>query len=197
MVYVFAAGNNGNGDDGGLNGSGELHWFARHGQERHHGGRHRAAAGDHQRGNGLSMATPIPRPCGRGRPIRAIRWQRFRAGATWGIGIEGDFGRFKPDVVAPGTFVVSTRSRAVGPGGVLQSDQLSHHWFLRRSRTVGNNELNYPIFVPTNAVAVELQRGSVHAVVHCRACRFMPIPDGCPARAISWELAFGDRMPPA
>lgn len=27
-----------------------------------------------------------------------------------GIGIEGDFGRFKPDLVAPGTFVVSTRS---------------------------------------------------------------------------------------
>ena len=27
-----------------------------------------------------------------------------------GIGIEGDNGRFKPDVVAPGTFVVSTRS---------------------------------------------------------------------------------------
>jgi len=27
-----------------------------------------------------------------------------------GIGIEGEFGRFKPDVVAPGTFVISTRS---------------------------------------------------------------------------------------
>ncbi len=27
-----------------------------------------------------------------------------------GIGIEGTFGRFKPDVVAPGTFIVSTRS---------------------------------------------------------------------------------------
>src|SRR4029077_2878640 len=27
-----------------------------------------------------------------------------------GIGSEGDFGRFKPDVVAPGTFVASTRS---------------------------------------------------------------------------------------
>ena len=27
-----------------------------------------------------------------------------------GIGIEGAYGRFKPDVVAPGTFVVSTRS---------------------------------------------------------------------------------------
>jgi subtilisin-like proprotein convertase family protein len=28
-----------------------------------------------------------------------------------GVGVEGDFGRFKPDVVAPGTFVISTRSK--------------------------------------------------------------------------------------
>jgi len=35
---------------------------------------------------------------------------KFSARGNVGIGIEGDFGRFKPDVVAPGTFVVSTRS---------------------------------------------------------------------------------------
>lgn len=34
----------------------------------------------------------------------------FSGRGNVGIGIEGDFGRFKPDVVAPGTFVVSTRS---------------------------------------------------------------------------------------
>src|SRR5439155_5897631 len=34
----------------------------------------------------------------------------FSSRGNVGIGIEGDFGRFKPDVVAPGTFVVSTRS---------------------------------------------------------------------------------------
>ncbi|NOS70104.1 MAG: S8 family serine peptidase [Verrucomicrobia bacterium] len=37
-----------------------------------------------------------------------IAW--FSSRGNSGIGIEGDFGRFKPDVVAPGTFVVSTRS---------------------------------------------------------------------------------------
>ncbi|HTL57495.1 MAG TPA: S8 family serine peptidase, partial [Candidatus Limnocylindrales bacterium] len=34
----------------------------------------------------------------------------FSGRGNVGMGIEGDFGRFKPDVVAPGTFVVSTRS---------------------------------------------------------------------------------------
>jgi len=34
----------------------------------------------------------------------------FSGRGNVGIGIEGDSGRFKPDVVAPGTFVVSTRS---------------------------------------------------------------------------------------
>ena len=34
----------------------------------------------------------------------------FSSRGNVGIGIEGTFGRFKPDVVAPGTFIVSTRS---------------------------------------------------------------------------------------
>jgi hypothetical protein len=38
-----------------------------------------------------------------------VAW--FSSRGNSGIGIEGDFGRFKPDVVAPGTFVVSTRSQ--------------------------------------------------------------------------------------
>ena len=35
---------------------------------------------------------------------------RFSSRGNVGIGVEGPSGRFKPDVVAPGTFVVSTRS---------------------------------------------------------------------------------------
>ena len=41
-----------------------------------------------------------------------------------GIGTEGTYGRFKPDVVAPGTFVVSTRSEQWDEQCVLQSDKL-------------------------------------------------------------------------
>jgi hypothetical protein len=35
----------------------------------------------------------------------------FSSRGNVGIGTEGDFGRFKPDVVAPGTFIISTRSK--------------------------------------------------------------------------------------
>jgi len=34
----------------------------------------------------------------------------FSSRGNVGIGVEGDFGRFKPDLIAPGTFIVSTRS---------------------------------------------------------------------------------------
>src|SRR5207247_6237339 len=39
----------------------------------------------------------------------------FSSRGNVGIGTEGDFGRFKPDVVAPETFVVSTRSGYMDP----------------------------------------------------------------------------------
>lgn len=35
----------------------------------------------------------------------------FSARGNVGVNLEGDFGRYKPDVVAPGTFVISTRSQ--------------------------------------------------------------------------------------
>jgi subtilisin family serine protease/subtilisin-like proprotein convertase family protein len=43
----------------------------------------------------------------------------FSSRGNVGVGVEGDFGRFKPDVVAPGTFVVSARS--------TQWDQLAYY----------------------------------------------------------------------
>src|SRR4029079_14876334 len=36
----------------------------------------------------------------------------FSSRGNVGIGIEGDFGRFKPDLVAPGSFIISPRSKA-------------------------------------------------------------------------------------
>lgn len=36
---------------------------------------------------------------------------RFSSRGNVGVSIEGEFGRFKPDVVAPGTFVISARSK--------------------------------------------------------------------------------------
>ena len=80
----------------------------------------------------------------------------FSSRGNVGVGVEGEFGRFKPDVVAPGTFVVSTRSAAVGHQRLLQSDQ-PHYTSSIPDVVIATNELCYDsIFVPDNAVQVNL-----------------------------------------
>jgi subtilisin-like proprotein convertase family protein len=80
----------------------------------------------------------------------------FSSRGNVGIGTEGDFGRYKPDVMAPGTFVVSTRSG--------QWDQQAYynptsHLYQSYSglvvQTNGTLFLN-TIFVPDNAVQLNL-----------------------------------------
>ena len=108
VLFVFAAGNNGGGDDG-----------------------------DGQEGNGDSILSPGTAKnvitVGALQQLRNITnivtdansntsayWQEetstadlvagYSSRGNVGIGTEGDSGRFKPDLVSPGTFVVSTRS---------------------------------------------------------------------------------------
>ena len=57
-----------------------------------------------------------------------------------GIGTEGTFGRFKPDVVAPGTFVVSCRSE--------QWDTNAYY------HPTNNTVYVFPDLIPTNSVSV-------------------------------------------
>ena len=84
----------------------------------------------------------------------------FSGRGNVGVGIEGTFGRYKPDVVAPGTFVVSTRSGQwdtnayYNPTNVYESgisDQVSPgSW----------NEYQFSDFglsVPNNAVSASIQ----------------------------------------
>jgi len=63
-------------------------------------------------------------------------------------GIEGPFGRFKPDVVAPGSFTISARS----------SDWVDPEFFTRvlvnrieRQNVTPENRMNYSLFVPERA----------------------------------------------
>ena len=55
----------------------------------------------------------------------------FSSRGNVGVGMEGDAGRFKPDVVAPGVFIVSTRAAGwmdpVGGADVLRFDFNSQH----------------------------------------------------------------------
>ena len=72
-----------------------------------------------------------------------------------GVGLEGEFGRFKPDVVAPGSFVVSTRSGQWDTNAYY--NPTSHIVFTFPQVVVAANDLYYDsIFVPDNAVQVNL-----------------------------------------
>ena len=114
LVYVFAAGNNGGGDDGGLNGEAD------------------SLTSPAVAKNVISVgASELPRNitnqvyvCDDCNPTNGCSTNQpwlgetdsddqvasFSSRGNVGIGVEGDSGRYKPDVVAPGTFVVSTRS---------------------------------------------------------------------------------------
>lgn len=79
----------------------------------------------------------------------------FSSRGNVGIGVEGDFGRFKPDVVAPGTFVVSTRSAQWDEKEYY--NPTNHHVLIRPDQSVtGTNLHSYSVFVPDNAVGLNL-----------------------------------------
>ncbi|MSU58758.1 MAG: hypothetical protein EXS35_11410 [Pedosphaera sp.] len=79
----------------------------------------------------------------------------FSSRGNVGIGIEGDSGRFKPDVVAPGTFVVSTRSSQWDEKAYYNP---TNHTITSFSlQTAAGTNLNYySRFVPNNAVALHI-----------------------------------------
>ena len=75
----------------------------------------------------------------------------FSGRGNVGIGTEGDFGRFKPDVVAPGTFVISTRSTTWDEKAYY--NPTNHHYTTFRNQVVNARDIhNYTIFLPDNAV---------------------------------------------
>jgi subtilisin-like proprotein convertase family protein len=81
---------------------------------------------------------------------------RFSSRGNVGIGIEGNFGRYKPDVVAPGTFVISTRSEQWDEAAYY--NPTNYYYTEYDYQVVDTNTLNYyDIFVPGNAVGVVIQ----------------------------------------
>ncbi|MGD0087605.1 MAG: S8 family serine peptidase [Verrucomicrobiota bacterium] len=75
-----------------------------------------------------------------------------------GIGVEGTFGRFKPDVVAPGTFVVSTRSEQWDTNAYYNPTNVTEQDYTLQ--TVTTNTWNYysiDLSTIPNAVGVTLE----------------------------------------
>jgi subtilisin family serine protease/subtilisin-like proprotein convertase family protein len=68
-----------------------------------------------------------------------------------GIGVEGEFGRYKPDVVAPGTWVISTRSRQWDTNAYYNTTNIQPSSF--DNLTIDAGAVNqYSLFVPLNGV---------------------------------------------
>ena len=79
----------------------------------------------------------------------------YSARGNVGVQTEGVFGRFKPDLAAPGTFVVSTRSKEWDTNAFLNPTNVSSIPYL--GQLVGTNALNYyNVSVPGNAVGVSI-----------------------------------------
>ena len=79
----------------------------------------------------------------------------FSSRGNVGIGTEGTFGRYKPDVVAPGTFVLSTRSGQWDEQAYYNPTNFDYNTFT--NQTVQPNSLNnYSLSIPENTVGVDI-----------------------------------------
>jgi len=99
----------------------------------------------------------------------------YSARGNVGVGVEGDFGRFKPDVVAPGTFVVSTRTSTWDQYAYYTPTNFDSATY--PDQVVPTNGLNYyNITVPGNAVGVVIQ-------VYANSQSATPFPTNLPIYA--------------
>jgi subtilisin-like proprotein convertase family protein len=79
----------------------------------------------------------------------------FSSRGNVGIGIEGDFGRYKPDLMAPGTFVISTRAAEWDQGAYY--NPTSHIVDVLDIVILTNRAFTNLISVPNNAVAFTIR----------------------------------------
>ena len=80
----------------------------------------------------------------------------YSARGNVGVGIEGPTGRFKPDVAAPGTFVVSTRSAQWDTNAYYHPTNYTHNPYSGQSVAAGSVQY-YGLLVPANAVGVTVR----------------------------------------
>ncbi len=162
LLPVFSAGNAGNGDPGGVNGDAQS-------IESPGTAKNVVTVGALEQfrnvTNNLVVGTATNQPylvmTDSSNQVAA-----FSSRGNVGIGIEGDFGRFKPDVVAPGTFVVSDRSR--------QWDTNSYY-----NPTNFNDDVFSGVAIPTNTLApfsVLIPDNAVGLVITVSANASSPFP---------------------
>jgi subtilisin-like proprotein convertase family protein len=79
----------------------------------------------------------------------------FSSRGNVGIGLESDFGRFKPDVVAPGSWVISARSGQWDEQAYY--NPTSHIYATYRYVVANTNAIwQRPLFIPANTVGLDI-----------------------------------------
>jgi subtilisin family serine protease/subtilisin-like proprotein convertase family protein len=164
IIYVFSAGNSGNGDDTGQSGSPDS-------IESPGTAKNVITVGSIEQyrlitnqvvvtntvmseSNTLIQVTTTNTPW-LGLTDSSNQVASFSSRGNVGFGTEGDFGRFKPDVVAPGTFVVSTTWRPDWDQASYY-DPTNYSFELFQGTAVTNDLSQHSIFIPANTVAFRI-----------------------------------------
>jgi subtilisin-like proprotein convertase family protein len=160
IVYVFAAGNSGGGNEQGTAGSADT--IGSPGTAKNV-----ITVGAIEQNRNITNKTVIFHQVNTGTNVMMIGFTNqpwtagtdssnqvasFSSRGNVGIGVEGDFGRFKPDLVAPGTFVVSTTEKDHWDQ-IAYYNPTNYHYDFITDQVVQTNTLEpYAIFVPENTV---------------------------------------------
>ncbi|EEF59226.1 S8 family serine peptidase, partial [Pedosphaera parvula] len=153
VLFVFSAGNNGNGDDSGL--SGDADSILSPGTAKNV-----ITVGAIEQLRNITNDVYFNGETNKwfqGISDSKDQVAGFSSRGNVGIGLEGDFGRFKPDVVAPGTFVISTRSGQWDTNSYY--NPTNHQYNLITDQSVDPNTLTPmpPFFLPDNAVGLNIR----------------------------------------
>jgi choice-of-anchor C domain-containing protein len=154
VLFVFAAGNSGGGNSSGAQGSGDTILSP-------------GTAKNVITVGALEQLRNITNIVTDAKSNKSAFWQPHTDSASqvaWdssrgnvGIGTEGSFGRFKPDVVSPGNFVVSTRSSQWATNTYYnQTNVLGTDYPFQLVDTNGSGLVYYNVAIPPNAVGVTI-----------------------------------------
>jgi subtilisin-like proprotein convertase family protein/sugar lactone lactonase YvrE len=152
VLFVFAAGNDGNGDDTGLNGDADSILSPGTAKDVVTVG---AMEQFRNITNEVVLLDGTTNTIWSGMTDSGSQVAGYSARGNVGIQTEGDFGRFKPDVVAPGTFVVSLRSTMWDTNAYY--NVTNNHAQFFTGLVADTNVLAYGILtIPQNAIGVKI-----------------------------------------
>ena len=153
VLFVFAAGNGGYGDDFGTGANGDS-------IESPGTAKNVITVGALQQFRNITNIVTdqfgVSNAVWQGETSSSSEVANYSSRGNVGIGVEGPSGRFKPDVVAPGNFVVSTRSSQLDQAAYYNPTNYSYTFY--QDLVVTPDTLVYEsVSVPANAVSVKIQ----------------------------------------